>query len=79
MGGFRRFTSTEANEGVIRGHLGRIEPGDPLRVVATPAWGERDMAWRLLKDHFGPAVDSRLTRKKWLKIRNGWELPFFSG
>ena len=66
MGGFRRFTSTEANEGVIRGHLSRIEPGDPLRVVAAPAWGERDMAWRLLKDHLGPAVDNRLTRKKWL-------------
>ena len=79
MGRFRRFTSTEANEGVIRGHLGRIEPGDPLRVVATPAWGERDMAWRLLKDHFGPAKKNRLTRKKWLKMRNGWELPFFQG
>lgn len=79
MGGFRRFTSTEANEGVIRGHLGRIEPGDPLRVVAAPAWGERDMAWRLLKDHLGPAVDNGLTRKKMALKGKRMGTPIFLG
>ena len=35
---FDGSASTEAHEGVVRGHLGGVEPGDPLRVVAAPAW-----------------------------------------
>ena len=41
---FDGSTSTEAHEGVVRGHLGGVEPGDPLRVVAAPAWTGGDWA-----------------------------------